>query len=57
MIIKTTELKRSFEVGSETVEAIKGINLEGLRIIGSPNEYAKKYYQQGIDELIFIHFG
>ena len=28
MIIKTTELKRSFEVGSEIVEAIKGINLE-----------------------------
>ena len=28
MIIKTTELKRSFEVGSETVEAIQGINLE-----------------------------
>ena len=28
MIIKTTELKRSFEVGSETVDAIKGINLE-----------------------------
>ena len=28
MIIKTSELKRSFEVGSETVEAIKGINLE-----------------------------
>lgn len=28
MIIKTTELKRSFAVGSETVEAIKGINLE-----------------------------
>ena len=28
MIIKTTELKRSFEEGSEIVEAIKGINLE-----------------------------
>tara|TARA_Y100000389_G_scaffold157222_1_gene158305 strand:+ start:2002 stop:2679 length:678 start_codon:yes stop_codon:yes gene_type:complete len=28
MIIKTANLKRSFEVGSETVEAIKGINLE-----------------------------
>jgi putative ABC transport system ATP-binding protein len=28
MIIKTTKLKRSFEVGSETVDAIKGINLE-----------------------------
>lgn len=28
MIIKTSNLKRLFEVGSETVEAIKGINLE-----------------------------
>jgi cyclase len=33
---------------------IKGIHLEGLRVIGSPNEYAKKYYQQGADELLFI---
>ena len=33
---------------------IKGINFEGLRVIGSPSEYAKKYYKQGADELIFI---
>ncbi len=33
---------------------IKGIQLEGLRVIGNPNEYAKLYYQQGIDELIYI---
>lgn len=33
---------------------IKGINLEGLRVIGSPNEYAIKYYEQGIDELIYM---
>ena len=33
---------------------IKGINLEGLRIIGSPNDYAIKYYEQGIDELIYM---
>ena len=33
---------------------IKGINLEGLRIIGSPNQYAKKYFQDGIDELIYM---
>ena len=33
---------------------IKGIHLEGLRVIGSPNEYAIKYYQQGADELLFI---
>jgi cyclase len=33
---------------------IKGIHLEGLRIIGSPNEYAKKYYEQGADEIIYM---
>lgn len=33
---------------------IKGVHLEGLRIIGDPQEYATKYYQQGADELIYI---
>ena len=33
---------------------IKSIHLEGLRIVGNPNTYARKYYQDGIDELIFM---
>ncbi len=33
---------------------IKGIHLEGLRKVGNPNELAKKYYEQGIDEIIFM---
>jgi cyclase len=33
---------------------IKVIHLEGLRIIGPPNEYALKYYEQGADELIYM---
>jgi imidazole glycerol-phosphate synthase subunit HisF len=33
---------------------IKGIQMEGLRIVGSPNEYAKNYYSQGVDELLYI---
>lgn len=33
---------------------IKGIHLEGLRVIGQPNKYAKSYYEQGADELIYI---
>ena len=32
---------------------IKGINFEGLRVVGNPNEIAKKYYQEGADELIY----
>jgi cyclase len=33
---------------------IKGIHLEGLRVIGSPNEHALRYYEQGADELIYM---
>ena len=33
---------------------IKGVHLEGLRVIGNPNEYALKYYKDGIDEIIYI---
>lgn len=33
---------------------IKGIHLEGLRVIGSPGEHALRYYQQGADELIYM---
>ncbi len=33
---------------------IKGINLEGLRIIGDPNIFALKYYKHGADEIIFM---
>jgi len=33
---------------------IKGIHLEGLRVIGDPNIYAKKYYDAGVDEIIYM---
>jgi cyclase len=33
---------------------IKGIHLEGLRVMGSPNEFAINYYNQGADELIYM---
>jgi cyclase len=33
---------------------VKGIQLEGLRKIGDPNEYAKLYYEQGADEIIYM---
>ena len=32
---------------------VKGIQLEGLRKIGNPNDFAKKYYDQGIDEIYY----
>lgn len=33
---------------------IKGIHLEGLRVVGSPGDHALRYYQQGIDELLYM---
>src|ERR1700733_8033365 len=33
---------------------IKGMHLEGLRVIGPPNVHAMRYYQQGADELIYM---
>lgn len=33
---------------------IKGIHLEGLRVLGDPHDFAKKYYIEGIDELVYI---
>ncbi len=32
---------------------VKGIQLEGLRKLGDPNLFAKRYYEQGIDEIYF----
>ncbi|WP_298380409.1 imidazole glycerol phosphate synthase cyclase subunit [Azospirillum sp.] len=33
---------------------IKGIHLEGLRVIGDPQDFATRYYRDGIDELIYM---
>ncbi|MFO1245748.1 MAG: imidazole glycerol phosphate synthase cyclase subunit [Ramlibacter sp.] len=33
---------------------IKGIHLEGLRVVGDPHDFALQYYQQGADELVFM---
>ena len=33
---------------------IKGIQLEGLRVIGDPNLFAKKYFDDGADELLLV---
>ena len=33
---------------------IKGVHLEGLRVVGDPQAFAERYYQEGIDELIYM---
>ena len=33
---------------------IKGINLEGLRVLGGAEKFANYYYQSGADEICYI---
>ena len=35
-------------------QLIKGINLEGLRILGSAKDFADLYYQDGADEICYL---
>lgn len=32
---------------------VKGINLEGLRVLGDPKNFIKNYYLTGADEIIY----
>jgi cyclase len=51
-VLRNTRLIARLDIKGPNL--IKGIHLEGLRVIGSPNEYARLYYQQGADELIYM---
>ena len=33
---------------------VKGINLEGLRVLGNPSEFSKYYYETGADEILLM---
>lgn len=33
---------------------VKGIHLEGLRVMGTPSDFAKYYYETGADEIMFM---
>lgn len=50
--MKNTRLIARLDIKGSNL--IKGIRFEGLRVIGSPNEYALKYYNQGADELLYM---
>ena len=50
--MKKNRIIARLDINNEFV--VKGKFLEGLRIVGKPNELALKYYEQGIDEIVFL---
>jgi len=50
--MKKIRILPRLDVKNDTV--VKGIHLEGLRVVGNPHEFAYKYYKEGIDEIIYM---
>jgi len=50
--VKKRRIIPRFDVKGPNV--VKGIQLEGLRVVGKPAEFARKYFEQGADEIIYI---
>jgi cyclase len=54
MSINRNNLRVIARLDTKGLDLIKGVRLEGLRKLGSPEEFALRYYSQGIDEILFI---
>lgn len=52
MLKRSVRMIARLDVKNENV--INTIQLEGLRVVGSPNSLATKYYHDGIDEILLI---
>lgn len=50
--MRNTRLIARLDVKGQTL--IKGVHMEGLRVLGEPQNYAKHYYLEGADELIYL---
>ena len=42
------------KIETKTGSVVKGRKLEGIRKLGDPANFAKRYYEQGVDEIMFI---
>jgi len=49
--MKTIRIIPRFDIKGPNL--VKGIHLEGLRVLGKPEDFAKYYYENGADELFF----
>lgn len=50
--MKTTRIIPRLDIKGPNL--VKGIHLEGLRVLGKPADFAQYYYEQGADELMFM---
>ena len=53
-IARNTKLRLIARLDIKNDYVVKGINFEGIRKVGNPKDLALKYYQDGIDEIIYM---
>ena len=51
LIVRNVRLIARLDVKAPNL--VKAVQLEGLRKLGNPNEFACRYYEQGIDEIYY----
>jgi len=51
--VRTSPLRVIPRLDIKAPNLVKGMKLEGLRVIGDPTEHAQRYFEQGADELIY----
>ena len=51
MIKKTARLISRLDIKNR--DLVKGIHLEGFRVLGDPIEYVQSYYENGVDEIFY----
>lgn len=50
----TTPVRLIARLDIKGPNVVKGVHLEGLRVVGKPDELARRYYADGIDEILFM---
>lgn len=53
MIISNPTFRVISRIDIKDDNLVKGVKLEGLRVIGKPNDYARYFYNEGIDEIFY----
>ena len=49
--MKNFRIIQRFEIKS--INIIKGMRMEGLRVVGNPSDLAESYYYSGADEILY----
>ena len=52
--MRATPLRVIARCDVKNTKLIKGLSYEGVRVFGNVSEYAKKYYSEGADEIVYL---